>query len=80
MIQTKEEMFLAELGINPKEEIEGLYGAKIKIIDLVKKYQAEQLNLPDVVKSFTADEVADMLVNKFTTIEEAIHFFDMKSK
>jgi hypothetical protein len=52
MIQTKEEMFLAELGINPKEEIEGLYGAKIKIIDLVKKYQAEQFSITDVGCSF----------------------------
>ena len=43
MIQTKEEMFLAELGINPKEEIELSYGAKIKITDLLKKYQAKQL-------------------------------------
>jgi hypothetical protein len=51
MIQTKEEMFLAELGINPKKEIEGLYGAKIKIIDLLKKYQAEQLNLSGVGSS-----------------------------
>ena len=40
----------------------------------------EVFSLHVVVKSFTADEVADMLVNKFTTIEEAIHFFDMKSK
>jgi hypothetical protein len=48
MIQTKEEMFLAELGINPKEEIEGLYGAKIKIIDLLKNHQAEQLILSGV--------------------------------
>jgi len=48
MIQTKEEMFLAELGINPKEEIEGLYSAKIKIIDLLKKYLKEQLILSGV--------------------------------
>ncbi len=38
MIQTKEELFLAELGINTKEEIELTYGAKIKITDLLKKY------------------------------------------
>tara|TARA_R110000737_G_scaffold345249_1_gene373560 strand:+ start:90 stop:389 length:300 start_codon:yes stop_codon:yes gene_type:complete len=51
MIQTKEEMFLAELGINPKEEIKLSYGAKIKITDLLKKYQAEQLILSGVVAS-----------------------------
>jgi hypothetical protein len=48
MIQTKEELFLAELGINPKEEIELSYGAKIKITDLLKKYQAKQLILSGV--------------------------------
>ena len=39
--------------------------------DIVKK-----LTIPDVVKSFTAEQVGDMLANKFTTIEEAIHYFD----
>ena len=43
MIQTKEELFLAELGINTKEEIELAYGAKIKITDLLKKYETKQL-------------------------------------
>ena len=43
MIQTKEELFLAELGINTKEEIEMAYGAKIKITDLLKKYETKQL-------------------------------------
>lgn len=38
----------------------------------------EQLFLFGVVKSFTAEEVGDMLANKFTTIEEAIAFFDSK--
>ena len=38
----------------------------------------EQLILSGVVKSFTAEEVGDMLANKFTTIEEAIAFFDSK--
>jgi len=38
----------------------------------------EQLILFGVVKSFTAEEVGDMLANKFTTIEEAIAFFDSK--
>ena len=36
----------------------------------------EQLILSGVVKSFTAEQVGDMLANKFTTIEEAIHYFD----
>ena len=48
MIQTKEELFLAELGINTKEEFELAYGAKIKITDLLKKYE-KQLTLTDVV-------------------------------
>jgi len=47
MIQTKEELFLAELGINTKEEFELTYGAKIKITDLLKKYE-KQLTLTDV--------------------------------
>jgi hypothetical protein len=47
MIQTKEELFLAELGVNTKEEIELAYGAKIKITDLLKKYE-KQLTLTDV--------------------------------
>ena len=49
MIQTKEELFLAELGINTKEEIELTYGAKIKITDLLKKYEAKQLLIHSVV-------------------------------
>lgn len=52
MIQTKEELFLAELGINTKEEIELSYGAKIKITDLLKKYETKQLLIHSVVKSF----------------------------
>ena len=40
MIQTKEELFLVDLGINTKEEIEAGYGAKIKITDLLSKYLA----------------------------------------
>ena len=40
-------------------------------LELVKK-----LSLFGVVKSFTAEQVGDMLANKFTTIEEAIHYFD----
>ena len=47
MIQTKEELFLAELGINTKEEFILAYGAKIKITDLLKKYE-KQLTLTDV--------------------------------
>ena len=60
---------------------------EIALIDLQPRLMAvydnlesEKLSICDVVKSFTAEEVADMLVNKFTTIEEAIQFFDMKSK
>ena len=49
MIHTKEELFLAELGINTKEEIELAYGAKIKITDLLKKYETKQLNIHSVV-------------------------------
>ena len=50
MIQTKEELFLAELGINTKEEIELDYGAKIKITDLLKKYETKQLLIHSVVQ------------------------------
>ena len=49
MIQTKEELFLAELGINTKEKIELAYGAKIKITDLLKKYETQQLLIHSVV-------------------------------
>lgn len=45
--------------------------------DKVNDY-ANKLVLSGVVKSFTAEEVGDMLANKFTTIEEAIAFFDSK--
>ena len=38
MIKTKEELFIAELGGNPQQEIELSYGAKIKITDLLSKY------------------------------------------
>lgn len=51
MIQTKEELFLAELGINTKEEIELSYGGKIKITDLLKKYENKQCTIHNVVKS-----------------------------
>jgi hypothetical protein len=48
MIQTKEEMFLAEMGIHTKTIIEGDYTAKYKLTDLLKNY-AEQCNIADVV-------------------------------
>ena len=54
MIQTKEELFLAELGINTKEEFELAYGAKIKITDLLKKYE-KQLTLTDVVSTYNCE-------------------------
>ena len=38
--------------------------------------ELKKLRLADVVKSFTAKEVANMLVKDFATIEEAIHYFD----
>jgi hypothetical protein len=38
--------------------------------------ELKQLTIPVVVKSFTAKQVADMLVKDFATIEEAIHYFD----
>jgi hypothetical protein len=50
MIQTKEELFLAELGINTKEEIELAYGAKIKITELLKKYETKQLRMDNVIQ------------------------------
>jgi hypothetical protein len=48
MIQTKEEMFLAEMGIHTQTIIEGDYTAKYKLKDLLKKY-AEQCNIANVV-------------------------------
>ena len=47
MIQTKEEMFLAEMGINAQATIEGDYTATYKLKDLLKEY-AEQCNIADV--------------------------------
>lgn len=51
-MQTKEGLFLAELGINTKEEIEIAYGAKIKITELLKKYKTKQLLIHNVVSVF----------------------------
>lgn len=48
MIQTKEEMFLAEMGINSQATIEGDYTATYKLKDLLKEY-AGQCNIADVV-------------------------------
>ena len=48
MIKTKEETFLAEMGIHTKTIIEGDYTAKYKLKDLLKKY-AEQCNIANVV-------------------------------
>ena len=50
MIQTKEELFIAELGGNPQQEIELSYGAKIKITDLLSKY-LEAINYTHCCKS-----------------------------
>ena len=47
MIQTKEEIFLAEMGIHTETIIEGDYTAKYKLKDLLKKY-AEQCNIANV--------------------------------
>jgi hypothetical protein len=43
---------------------------------VIAKALVKNLSLSGVVKSFTAEQVGDMLANKFTTIEEAIHYFD----
>ena len=48
MIYTKEEMFLAEMGVNAQATIEGDYTATYKLKDLLKEY-AEQCNIADVV-------------------------------
>jgi len=42
----------------------------------IKETQTKALNIADVSKSFTAEEVGNMLATKFSTIEEAIHYFD----
>tara|TARA_R110000851_G_scaffold178610_1_gene325563 strand:- start:295 stop:531 length:237 start_codon:yes stop_codon:yes gene_type:complete len=46
-----------------------------KLLDFEKEVK-KQFSLPDVVKSFTAEQVGDMLAKDFTTIEEAIAYFD----
>lgn len=46
------------------------------VVKAYLKAESEQCTIADVVKSFTAEQVGDMLANKFTTIEEAIHYFD----
>jgi len=56
MIQTKEEMFLAEMGIHTQTIIEGDYTAKYKLKDLLKKY-AEQCNIANVRARFITQEV-----------------------
>ncbi|MCP4019104.1 MAG: hypothetical protein GY735_23735 [Delftia sp.] len=51
-----------------------------KGIFYILEYQRElkkSLTIPVVVKSFTAEEVGDMLATKFETIEDAIHYFDI---
>ena len=73
MIQTKEEMFLAEMGIHTETIIEGDYTAKYKLKDLLKKY-AEQCNIANVVKSFTADEVVKALED-CDHLDDAIMYF-----
>jgi hypothetical protein len=47
MIKTKEEMFLAEMGIHTETIVEGDYTAKYKLKDLLKKH-SEQF---DITKS-----------------------------
>lgn len=53
----------------------GVYYHYTEVCILLKLYE-KQLQIHDVSKSFTAEEVGDMLANKFSTIEEAIHYFD----
>lgn len=48
MIQTKEEFFLAEMGINSQATIEGDYNATYKLKDLLKQY-TEQCNIHEVI-------------------------------
>lgn len=61
-------------------EIQKKYQNKDKrqlLFEVIEKYaEHKQLLIHSVVKSFTAEQVGDMLANKFTTIEEAIAFFD----
>ena len=78
---TKEEFREIEILLGGLQVVGLLEGTNERLEKSLQVMQRDkQLIITDVVKSFTADEVADMLVNKFTTIEEAIHFFDMKSK
>jgi len=48
-----------------------------KVVKSYLKNDSEQLRIAVVSKSFTAEEVGNMLATKFSTIEEAIHYFDI---
>ena len=43
MVKSKEELFLAELGIDTKQCVEVIYGGKIKLTELLKKYYVSRL-------------------------------------
>jgi hypothetical protein len=58
------------------QEVKYMKWTTSEMQDVIAKALVKNLSLSGVVKSFTAEQVGDMLANKFTTIEEAIHYFD----
>jgi hypothetical protein len=58
------------------QEVKYMKWTTSEMQDVIAKALVKNLSLSGVVKSFTAEQVGDMLANKFTTIEEAIHYFN----
>jgi len=81
MIQTKEEIFLAEMGIHTQAIIEGDYTAKYKLKDLLKEY-AEQCNIANVGSStehkkyMVWDELFGILAWKFRPTKSGDMYLD----
>lgn len=65
MIYNKEEMFLAEMGINAQATIEGDYTATYKLKDLLKEY-AEQCNIAPVVRQSEQLPCGDLMKHIFS--------------
>ena len=84
MIQTKEELFIADLGGDPQQKIELSYGAKIKITDLLSKY-LEDINHKHCCKSDSEQLFAVLryaMPDQFTdiTIKNIVKGFEEQNK
>lgn len=77
MIQTKEEFFLAEMGINPQATIEGDYNATYKLKDLLKQY-TEQCNIAVVSKRVIELTRDDLVKFKSDLPIDEISIYDFK--